>query len=376
MVATVDGSTLLQGEILGQGDVLEQVLRRRPAQVEDLVRHCLAREPRDWVVTGCGDSFFAGMCAEVWFADAAAIPLRAIHALHFSRYLYKSVNARSIVFALSYSGNTARVVEAAVAARSQGAMVVAITANPDSRLVEVADLWLPNDADNERSNCRTGSFAAACLLLRMVADRVAGTSGLPPLPSAQDLPEVVRILSREAADPVRHIVDALPDGLSFTVIGGGYSYPTAQYGVAKLYEAATIPGHAAELEQFVHCEIFPVGATWCIMLTAPRGPSYQRAVEIADGLRELQAITIGISDDAEFADHCTHSVALPAGQPESLMPFLASIPYQYFGLYWALRLGENPDLVSNKRVNRPLIERSQQWTAMDYTRRGVAASAE
>lgn len=371
-----EGSSLLAKEILEQGAVLKQVLDRRAAEVEEVVRQCLAREPRDWVVTGCGDSLFAGMCAEVWFADAAATPLRAIHALHFSRYLYKSVHQSSIVFALSYSGNTARAVEAAVAAKSRGALVVAITANADSRLVEVADCWLPNDARNERSNCRTQSFQAAALLLRMVANRVATVAGHAAPPEPDDLPNVVDTLSRAASEPVRAIVGALPDGLNFTVIGGGYSYPVSQYGAAKLFEAATIPAHVAELEQFVHCEIFPVNETSCIVITAPRGPSFRRAVEVADGLRELGAITIGITDDPTFAARCAYHVMLPSDNHESLMPFLACIPHQYFGLYWALRRGDNPDLVGNKRVNRPLIERSEQWRMSDYANAALAASAE
>jgi glucosamine--fructose-6-phosphate aminotransferase (isomerizing) len=372
----VEGSTLLAQEILTQGSVLEQVLEQRTGEVEEVVRQCLAREPVDWVVTGCGDSLFAGMCAELWFADAAARPLRAIHALELSRYLYKSLNRRSVVFALSYSGNTARVVEAAVAAKSRGAMVVAITANADSRLVEIADGWLRNDATEERSNCRTSSFQAAALLLRMVANRVAETSGLTPLPAADGIPDALGTLSSEVGATVRAIVDALPDGLSFTVIGGGYSYPVAQYGAAKLYEAATIPAHVAELEQFVHCEIFPVNASSCVIITAPRGPSISRATEVAEGLRKLEAITIGISDDPAFLERCTHGILLPSGQHESLTPFLSSVPHQYFGLFWGLRRGDNPDLVSNKWVNRPLIENSEQWQAADYDRVPMTASAE
>lgn len=359
-------STLLEGEILQQADVLREVMQQRSSAVEEIVQRCLDHKARDWVVTGAGDSLFAGMCAEVWFAEAVGIPLRAIHALHFSRYLYKSVNDQSVVFALSYSGNTARVVEAATAAKSRGATVIAITASADSRLVEIADCWLPNDALNERSNCRTSSFQAACYLLRMVADQVARVSGASPLPSASNLPEAVHDLATGAKEPVRRIVAALPDGLTFTVIGGGYAYPIAQYGSAKLYEAATIPAHVSELEQFVHCEIFPVTTASCVVITAPTGSSHQRAVEVAEGLKELGAISIGISDDPDFAEHCVHSVALPPGWDESFTPFLAAIPHQYFGLYWALRLGENADLVSNKKVNRPLIERAAQWGIDDY----------
>lgn len=373
---TAEQSTLLEGEIRNQANVLRDVLRQRPSTMEEVVQHCLGLQPADWIVTGCGDSLFAGMCAEVWFPDAAGIPLRAIHALHFSRYLYKGVDRHSVVFALSYSGNTARVVEAAVAAKSRGATVVAITANEDSRLVEIADCWLPNDALGERSNCRTGSFQAACLLLRMMASRLAELSGVASLPTPAGLPDAVQDLSRDAAEPVRRIVEDLPDGLTFTLIGGGYSYPIAQYGSAKLYEAATIPAHVAELEQFVHCEIFPIGPMSCVVITAPSGPSFRRAVEIADGLNELRAVTIGISDAPEFSEHCTHTVALPEGWDESLMPFLACIPHQYFGLYWALRRGENADLVSNKRINRPLIERSEQWGPADYVSASRATGAQ
>lgn len=371
-----DVSTFLAKEILQQGDVLRTVLQQRPTSVEEIVQCCRMLGITDWVVTGCGDSLFAGMCAEVWFPAAAGIPLRAIHALHFSRFLYKGVNRHSVVFALSYSGNTARVVEAAVAAKSRAATVVAITANADSRLVEIADYWLPNDAVGERSNCRTSSFQAACLLLRMVAVQGAALSGSASLPSPEGLPDAVEELSRDVAVSVRRIVDKLPDGLSFTVIGGGYGYPIAHYGAAKLYEAATIPAHVAELEQFVHCEIFTIGPTSCVVIIAPDGPSYRRAVEVADGLRELRAITIGISDDPAFGEHCTYLVALPDGWDESLLSFLACVPLQYFGLYWALRLGENADLVSNKKVNRPLIERSEQWDADSYRVGRHAASAQ
>jgi glutamine---fructose-6-phosphate transaminase (isomerizing) len=363
--------TRLAEEILRQGAVLERVLQLRPAELEEVMRACLTREPRDWVAVGCGDSLFAGMCAEVWFPAAAGVPLRAVHALHFSRYLYRGADSRSVVFALSYSGNTARVVEAAVAAKSRGASVVAVTANAMSRLVELADFWLPNDADGEQSNCRTGSFQAASLLLRLAASELGELTGAPPLPGPAGLPAAVRDFSAECANQVKRIVDALPDGLTFTSIGSGYCYAIACYGAAKLYEAATIPAHVTELEQFVHCEIFPVGERSCVLITAPQGASYRRALEVADGLAQLGAVTIGISDNPEFAGHCTHFVALPSGWDESLISFLACIPHQYFALYLALRLGENPDLVRNKRVNRPLIEQSEQWRAADYAPGGA-----
>lgn len=365
----------LQVEMMRQGDVLRRVLSRQSSSIADVVSGCIARSPRDWVATGCGDSLFASMCAEYWFTEACGTPLRAIHALAFSRYLYRSVDKHSVVFAVSYSGDTARVVEAAVAAKARGAQVIAITANGQSRLAKIADWWLVNEAAGERSNCRTGSFQAACLLFRSFAMRLAQTQardGARPLASPESLPAAADTLAAACAGPVRAIVEALPDGLTFIYIGGGYGYPVAWYGASKLYEAATIAAHTAELEQFVHCDIFPVNRSSCVVMVAPAGASYTRAVEVANGLRQLGAITIGISDDPAFSAHCAHFVSLPGGWDEDIIPFLACIPLQHVALDWAVRLGENPDLVSNKVVNRPLIERSEQWTSEDYARRQAA----
>jgi glutamine---fructose-6-phosphate transaminase (isomerizing) len=362
MTDVAANQTFLEAEIPQQGDLLRDVLTSRVDTVRDVVRAASELEPSGWVVTGCGDSLFAGMCAEYWFAELGRLPLRAIHALAFSRYLYRSIDSGSVVFAVSFSGSTARVVEAAVAAKSRGAAVVAVTANRDSRLVELADWWLPNDALAERSNCRTLSFEAACALLHLVAADVAEVA----TPHASTIAAAVDTAVADSAQQLQKIVASLPSGLEFTLIGGGYGYPLACYGAAKLYEAATIPAHAAELEQFIHCEIFPVSSSSCVVLIAPQGASYARAVEVARGLRELGAVTIGISDEPELGELCNHFVQLPAGLGESELPYAAAVPLQYLALEVALRSGENPDIVANKRVNRPLIESPLAWTAEDY----------
>jgi glutamine---fructose-6-phosphate transaminase (isomerizing) len=360
----------LEREIAQQGHLLEHVRAARREDVEALLERIASPGTRRWAVTGAGDSLFAGMCAQYWFAQAAGLPLDAHHALAYSRYLYRASDEDSVVFAVSYSGTTVRVVEAARAAKSRGATVIAITANGDSPLVELADAWLPNDAVDERSNTRTMSFQVTALLLRIVTDVVAERLGAPGLPSLEGIGAAVDALVASSAAEVSAAVDALPEQLTWIVVGGGCGHPTGAYGAAKLYEAATLTAHSAELEQFIHCEIFPVTGASAIVLLAPRGASHARAVELADGLRELGARTIGVSDNPAFAAHTEHFVALPDGWAESEIPFLGVVPLQWLALRLAERRGENPDLVANKAVNRPLIESPLQWESADYTARG------
>lgn len=359
-------NSLLEQEIPQQGDVLRAAAAHVGDAVGSVVSEALARGCDDWVVTGCGDSLFAGMCAEVWFAQLAGRRLRAVHAMELSRYQYTALTPRSIVVAVSHSGTTARVVEAARAASSRGAYVVAVTANAESELARIADISIDNSVRGERSNTRTASFQAVALLMRTLAERLAGTCGDPRTRYAY-LADMVDAYVGEA----RQHVDAL-SAVSLTaehwiVVGAGHGHAVAEYGMAKLYEAATLPAHVAELEQMIHCEIFTVRPGTVVVIVCPRGPSLTRARELAAGLAKLDATTIAITNDDVLAESATAAIRLPNGMDEQDLPFLGVVPLQWLALRVALARGEDPDLVQNKWINRPLIDWSEQWSDEAYS---------
>ncbi len=349
----------LEREIPRQGEVLRRATEVLAGPVDGVVREAESRGADDWVVTGCGDSLFAGLCAEVWFARLAGRRLRAVPAMELSRYLYEALTPRSVVLAVSHSGSTARVVEAARAARSRGAYVVAVTANADSELVATADTWIDNSVHDERSNCRTASFQAVSALMRMLAERLSAAAGRgaarPVVPAG-----AVQAFLQDARSQVDAIDGGLLTGDHWVFTGAGLGYATAQYGMAKMYEAATVPAHGSELEQMIHCEIFTVRAGSTVVIVCPRGRALSRALELAEGVARLRASVLAITDDDELAGRCTAAVRLP-GMTEEELPFLAAVPLQWLALRVALSRGQDPDLVANKEVNRPLIDDSRQW---------------
>lgn len=355
--------SLLEIEIALQPEVLRRARQSFAEPVADLVDRLTDRGVDDWVVTGCGDSLFAGLCADVWFARIAGQRLRPVQAMHLSREIYPSLTPRSVVFAVSHSGTTARVLEAARAAHSQGAFVVAVTANATSELAQGADFWIDNSVRDERSNCRTASFQAVSLLMRMIADAL-GTAAKHAL-HAVDLAPVEPYVTES-----RRQIDQLTDddlvGEHWIFTGSGLGLAAAEYGMAKAYEGATLAAHSVELEQFIHCEIFTVRPGTHVVIVCPAGRASSRAIELAEGLAKLGAITIAVTNDDELASRSTHVARLPEALQEDDLPFSAILPLQWLALRLARLHGDNPDLVANKWVNRPLIDNSASWGAAAY----------
>ncbi|MBA2529503.1 MAG: SIS domain-containing protein [Euzebyales bacterium] len=352
------GPSLLEQEIPLQPMVLERAQAAFAGPVAELMRQASKRSVDDWVVTGCGDSFFAGLCAEVWFARRARRRLRPVHAMQLSRETYHALSPTSLVFAVSHSGTTARVIEAARAARAQGAFLVAVTSDGASALAQSADLWIDNCVRAERSNCRTASFQAVSLFMRMVADALAAISGESHRPArVGELEPYVD----ESRQQVGRLADGVLTGDHWVFTGSGLGLAAAEYGKAKCYEAATVAAHCVELEQFVHCEIFTVRPETRVMMVASTGRASSRARELAGGLGELGAVTLAVTDDDQLAAAVDHAVLLPAGMHEDDLPFFAALPLQWMALRMALLRGEDPDRVANKSVNRPLIDDSVLW---------------
>ena len=91
-------------------------------------------------ITGCGDSWLAGVAAKPAFEALTKVETNVMRAVDFSRHLNSKNLGYSpntpLVIAISYSGEATRAVECAQRAAKYGANTLAITANPQSRLAK------------------------------------------------------------------------------------------------------------------------------------------------------------------------------------------------------------------------------------------------
>jgi glutamine---fructose-6-phosphate transaminase (isomerizing) len=327
--------------------------------------------PDTIIATGAGDSLFAGMAAQEYFARFAHRFIFPVDVLEYSRHLYRALTPHSVTFAISYSGETVRSLEACYAARAAGSRLIVMTRDPQSSMARMADYVILNQAGFEDSNCRTGSFQSMQLTFLLFALAMGEES--PTTPTSQKVLNSLRGL----VQPLTRFVDEMDPAMEklaaqllntrrYYFLGAGVGLAAAHFAAAKFYETFSTPALVAELEQFCHCEIFSADPGDSVVIIAQKGSSYSRAIEVADGVRKIGATVWGVSDVPEFAAHCDHFTLFPGTPMEELSLIPAVIPFPWFGYYQALATGENPDRVNHKDVNSPLIRQCAYWNETDY----------
>lgn len=371
-------------EIRLQPAVIRRVLEVVDPLVEPVARDVVESGIRDIVMTGCGDSLFSAMAAAFSFVRLSGRLTVPMHALEYSRGFYRTSGPHTLLTALSYSGETRRTLEAAIAARSRGARVLAVTVDATGSLAGQAHHILPNASprEAERSNCRTGSFQAAHLALVLLAGHVAALQDPAKRGVLDELRDEVRALAggiERSMDELqafgRSAAKELQGAGTTYFLGGGEAFAGALYGAAKLYETSSLPAVPQETEQFAHCEIFSLEPDSVVVVIALRGPFYERAVEVADASRRIGARVIGVSNDAAFGEHADLSIGVDTSGFDDLAMNVAVVPLQWMAVYDALWRGQDPDLVRHKAVNSPLIRQAPIWSANDYRSAAIAEDA-
>src|SRR6266516_3381827 len=213
------------------------------------------RVPSRIYLVGCGDSHYAGLATRFAFERWTGIPTEALESLEFSRYAIESAPADALVIAVSNSGRVVRTVECARVARERGIVTLGLTYHPDSPLGQTADMLLPWTYRDVGFGPGTLSYLASLVGLYGVAARLGELNGR--VADAAPLLESIRRcgdgVARTVSDnlvPSEQVASVINGEGLVCIIGGGPSYATALFGMAKFIEAAAYPAVGQELEEW------------------------------------------------------------------------------------------------------------------------------
>ncbi len=301
------------------------------------------------VLTGCGDSHFAGLATRLAFERDAGVRCRAVEALELSRYEVRYVplhSAPPVLAAVSYSGEVGRTIEAAATAERSGWTSVAFTGKPTGRLALASGRTVLMSVPTLGFSPGTSTYVAMLVALLTFAAELARAGGQIDGAARIDraLGEAPELASRSlvmAAEPAEAVAEMLAQAQVSTFLGAGPSRATAAFGAAKLFEGPQRYGVVQDLEEWAHEQYFVSGPGTPIVVVAPRGASRDRAGELLDEMAFIDAPAALVSDVLDDRVAATARQVLPfaAGLDEAHSAILAALPIALVAFHLAERLG-------------------------------------
>ncbi|WP_030903756.1 glutamine--fructose-6-phosphate transaminase (isomerizing) [Streptomyces sp. NRRL F-5126] len=338
----------LLGRVDGEGTLsLDEV--RIPAAV--------LREVEKVVVVACGTAFHAGLIAKYAVEHWTRVPCEVELASEF-RYRDPILDARTLVIAISQSGETMDTLMALRHAREQGAKVLAICNTNGSTIPRESDAVLYTHAGPEVAVASTKAFLTqlvACNLVALYLGQVRGTKRSDEIRAVvrelSHVPEqVARVL--ETMEPVRELARSLSDKPTVLFLGRHVGHPVALEGALKLKELAYMHAEGFAAGELKHGPIalierdLPV----VVVVPSPRGRSVLHG-KIVSNIQEIRArgartVVIAEEGDESVLPYADHLVRVPA-TPALLQPLVATVPLQVFACELATARGNEVDQPRN-----------------------------
>lgn len=309
------------------------------------------------VIIACGTSSYAGQVARYCIEHWCRIPCEVELASEF-RYRDPVVNSKTLVVAISQSGETMDTIMAVRHAREQGANVLAIVNTPGSTISRESDAVLLTHAGREIAVASTKAFTAqltACYLLGLYLAQVRGNKYVEEIESylhnLAAIPDKMQtVLANEAA--VTTVANRLADGLSSVIyLGRHVGFPVALEGALKLKEIAYIHAEGFAAGELKHGPIALVedGQVVVTIVPTPRRPELHR--KVLSNIQEVRArgaYTIVIAEDGDDAVNEFADVVFRVPQtPTLFMPLLTIIPLQILACRIAQAKGYDVDQPRN-----------------------------
>jgi glucosamine--fructose-6-phosphate aminotransferase (isomerizing) len=307
-------------------------------------------------IVACGTSYHAGMVAKYAIESWVRIPVEIDIASEF-RYRNPILDDRTLLVAVSQSGETADTLAGMRYAREQGAKTMAITNVVGSTISREADGVLYTHAGPEIGVAATKTLVAQMIALYLVSLYL---STVRRSLSVEDEAEIIEELYRmdeivagmledtAMIDKLKDYADKHADKSDFLFIGRSVGFPVALEGALKLKEISYIHAEGYAAGELKHGPIALVEESVPIVAVATDGHVYDKVISniMEVKARDANVLAIASVDDGNIAKVADEVIYVPRTS-EILSAVPAVIPLQLISYYIAKKRGCNVDQPRN-----------------------------
>ncbi len=305
------------------------------------------------VVVACGTAYHAGLLGKYAIERLARLPVEVAVASEY-RYADPFGDERTLVVAISQSGETTDTLAAVEAARGFGARVLAVTNTQGSLITRDADTVLLTKAGPEVGVAATKTFLTQVAALYLLALELAGSRdsrsseelaeiGLGLRRSPEKVEEVLGLLEGRVGEAVEVFAGAR----CALFLGRGHLYPAALEGALKLKEISYLPAEGYPAGEMKHGPIALVDEQCPVVAVLGEGILREKTLSNVEETVARGARVIAIAREGDQAGRVARVVLPVPEMPELLSPLVSTVPLQLLAYHVAKARGLNVDKPRN-----------------------------
>ncbi len=305
------------------------------------------------VIISCGTAWHAGLVGKYMLEEYTRIPVEVDIASEF-RYRNPLINEKTLVLAITQSGETADTLAGLRQAKAKGARILSICNVLGSSIPRESDGVIYTHAGPEIAVASTKAYTcqlAVLYLLTLYLAKLKNT--LSPLKLEQLLLELEAI-PRAQEQLLRNKKIILEcarryyRSFGFLYLGRSVNFPTALEGALKIKEISYIHAEGYGAGEMKHGPIALINPHLPVVCLAAHSRIYEKMLSNIEEIKARRGIVISVASEGDklIAHHSNHVVYIPRVR-EFLSPLLTVLPLQLLAYYIAVKRGCDVDQPRN-----------------------------
>lgn len=345
-----------------QGKLIGPVVQQVQSTLQSILVEEDARKLQKIYVTGCGESFFAGLTSNLFLKKVTGLPVEPMDAFEFRHYEMENASEDSLVIIMSNSGSSPLIGDLTREANERNLTTLAITGNANGRLAQLAHKVVlqsvqdhPDLAEGvEPTLFQLGTYLVGLVTLKLVGLSVGLLRGYitekeldKAISHILRVPDILDATWGRVLPIAREHSKQLKDQCETFVLGAGPSIGTAMYSASKFVEMPKCNSIPQQLEEWAHGQVFITSKNTQVCLILPPGLARARGLDQIEGIRNRKgnAIVIGDSEDDELLQSSSVYYPIVGRLPEELSGLTYFLPLQVLSICLCEALGKPAKLV-------------------------------
>ncbi len=303
-------------------------------------------------ITACGTSWHAGIMGKYLLEEYAGIPVHVEYASEF-RYRKPVIDSRTVIIAISQSGETADTLAAIRKAKEFGTLTLGICNVVGSSIARETDCGIYTHAGPEIGVASTKAFTAQVTVLFLLSlcfgrkNGVSQSSGKNLAKALLDIGEQVQQVL-DTSDAILEVAKSTVEADNFLYLGRGMNFPVALEGALKLKEISYIHAEGYPAAEMKHGPIALIDENMPVVFLAPHDQTYEKVFSNIQEVKARKGVIITVTDrrTKDLMKISDYIIDVPVTHPR-IFPLLASIALQLLAYHLAVLRGCHVDQPRN-----------------------------